>query len=620
VGVIGAHAVDSVNVATRAQSSTPLQPAFSPTAAAMQGHKVVLINSQRHQVLVVDTASGRVDRLPMPGLQPPDQITVRDRLVFVNASDGASALVIGSGGVKTVTKYTGPPPSHPKPLKFPTPARTKAQPVNTPATPQPPKNPHRPGTPAHPRAVAGNASATVSWGAAAANGGAITTYKLSWTGSDGSSGKKTVSGNTLGTPVGGLANGTSYVFTVAAVNSAGQGPGASAPPVTPSSNVPNAPSGVTATASQPDGSVSLSWSAPGKGGAQVASYTITEVGTGTQVESGVTGTSTTLGASQGLVVGTAVQFQVTAIGTSGLSSTPSAASNAVTPFQAPGAPAVTNPVYATSGTSATLTVSCDTTCQAGRPAQTYQVTLSPSGPSLPAVTAASGGGATTISLTGLTPNTSYTASVTVTDTAGVTGPPDVVALTMPGPPSVSNVKVSGSGLTLAVTATVKDGGETTTCSVSVSGGASASGACGGTISVGVSTYNISYTVTFTATNPAGSTSATGTGTSGLKALAADATDAFGTCAQYPVAIYKFCGGDSDVEPGPTFTTSTGSVKAGTVMQLSCWTTGGVDHGNVPAYRAGTNVWVHVTNSPGPGYMSILWFPNPNSVTSGLPKC
>ena len=590
-----------------------MQPAFSPTAAAMQGHKVVLINSQRHQVLVVDTASGHVDRLPMPGPQPPDQITVRDRLVFVNASDGASALVInGSGGVKTVTKYTGPPPSHPKPLKFPTPARTKAQPVNTPATPQPPKNPHRPGAPAHPRAVAGNASATISWGAANANGGAITNYRLSWTGSDGSSGQKTLSGNASrhdrrrpGQ------RDTRNVFTVAAVNSACQGPGASTPPVTPSSNVPNVPSGVTATASQPDGSVSLSWSAPGKGGAQVASYTITEVGTGAQVESGVTGTSTTLGASQGLVVGTAVQFQVTAIGTSGLSSTPSAPSAAVTPFQAPGAPTVTNPVYATSGTSATLTVSCDTTCQEGRPAQTYQVTLSPSGPSVPAVTAAPGGAATTISLTGLTPNTSYTASVTVTDSAGVTGQPDVVSLTMPGPPSVSNVKVSGSGLTLAVTATVTDGGETTTCSISVSGGSSASGNCGGTISVGVSTYNTSYTVTFTATNPAGSNSATGSGMSGLKALTADATDAFGTCTQYPPPTYKFCGGNSDVEPGPNFTTSTGSVKAGNrnVAQL-------LDDGRRrPRQRARLQgghqrQWVHVTNSPGPGYMSNPVVPQP----------
>lgn len=182
---------------------------------------------------------------------------------------------------------------------------------------------------------------------------------------------------------------------------------------------------------------------------------------------------------------------------------------------------------------------------------------------------------------------------------------------------MSNVNVTGSGETLGVTATVRSSGDGTRCSVSVSGGSSATGSCDGTITVAVSMYNTSYTVTYTATNAVGSASHSVSATSGLKALTANATDAYGTCARYP---QKFCGPDSDVEPGPTFTTSIGSVIGGTVMSLNCWTTGGIDYGNVPPYNAGTNVWVHVTNSPGPGYMSILWFPHPSSVTSGLPKC
>ena len=48
----------------------------------------------------------------------------------------------------------------------------------------------------------------------------------------------------------------------------------------------------------------------------------------------------------------------------------------------------------------------------------------------------------------------------------------------------------------------------------------------------------------------------------------------------------------------------------------CWTTGGEDYGNVPPYTNGSNVWVDI---PGHGYMSILWFPDPNSVTSQLPE-
>jgi hypothetical protein len=421
-----------------------------------------------------------------------------------------------------------------------------------------------------------------------------------------------VSGSTLGKAIQGLNNGTPYVFTITAVNALGQGPSASTSAVTPSSSVPDAPTGVRAAVSGPDGSVTLSWSPPDNN-FHIASYTVSEVGSGAQLLTGATGTSATIGPSQGLMVGTPVQFQVSAVGTSGLSSAPSAPSAAVTPYQAPAAPAVTVSSYAQSGTSAVLSVTCDMTCQGGLPVQTYQVTLSPSGPSVPPVPAVAGG-ATTVTLNGLTPNTSYTAAVTVTDTAGATGPADTVALTTPGPPTVSNVKVSGNGQALNVTATVGTGGETTTCSVSVSGGGSASGACGGTISVSVPTYNTSYSVTYTATNAAGPVSQTASGTSGLKALTANATQAFGTCP----GISQYCGGNSHMEPTPNFVPNNGAplVTEGTQEMAGCWTTGGVDHG-VVAYTSGTNLWVQM---PGQGYMSILWFLNPDSVTAGLPKC
>ena len=98
--------------------------------------------------------------------------------------------------------------------------------------------------------------------------------------------------------------------------------------------------------------MSLTWSAPGSGAA-VATYTVTEAGSGEQVLTGVTGTSTTIGPSQGLVVGTPVQFQVTAVSAGGLSSTPSAPSAPVTPYQDPGAPAVQVASISQTGTSAT---------------------------------------------------------------------------------------------------------------------------------------------------------------------------------------------------------------------------------------------------------------------------
>jgi hypothetical protein len=127
-------------------------------------------------------------------------------------------------------------------------------------------------------------------------------------------------------------------------------------------------------------------------------------------------------------------------------------------------------------------------------------------------------------------------------------------------------------------------------------------------------YNTSYSVTYTATNAAGPVSQAASGTSGLKALTANATQAFGTCP----GISQYCGGNSHMEPTPNFVPNNGAplVTQGTQEMAGCWTTGGVDHG-VVAYTSGTNLWVQM---PGQGYMSILWFLNPDSVTAGLPKC
>jgi serine protease len=78
----------------------------------------------------------------------------------------------------------------------------------------------RPGAPGSVTAQAGNASATVSWAAAAANGSPITRYTV--TASPGGA-TATSTGATTAT-VTGLANGTAYRFTVTATNAVGTGP------------------------------------------------------------------------------------------------------------------------------------------------------------------------------------------------------------------------------------------------------------------------------------------------------------------------------------------------------------------------------------------------------------
>ena len=610
VGVVGGTTVGTVNAITGATTTTRLAAPVTASQMAMQGHNIVLINQARHDVLVVDTPAHRLLRtLTMPHGQVPDGLTVRDRLVFVNDSQGDAALVISGAKSRTVIKYTGPPPQR---------QRTKV-PVRTPSRSQGHLgHPKPPGAPQNPVATAGNASATVGWRPAAANGSAISAYIISWTGSDGSRGQQSVGGSTLSADVRSLSNGVRYTFTVAARNALGEGPGAQTGSVTPSSSIPGAPAGVTATASGSD-AVTLRWTAADHG-YHIRNYTVWQLGSTVPLRQNVSGTSVTLGSADNLVIGTPVQFQVQALGTSGASGPKSAPSAPVTPYGPPGLPTVSTPQPAPSGTSATFTVSCPAACQNGQPPKSYQVALNPAAGAIPPVQANADGSAVTVTLTGLSQNTPYTATVTVTDKAGITGTsPTIVPFTTLGPPTVSGLSASGvnsaSNPTMSVSATVGNGGLTTTCTVTVNGAATADPSCGA-ISVGTPLFYTSYGVTFTATNADGTNSASGSGRSGLKILTANATTAFGTCpASNPP---PFCGGNSHMEPTPNFVANNGAplVTQGTTELAGCWTTGGIDHGNVSPYTAGSTSWVHM---PGAGYMSVLWFPSPNTVTAGLPQ-
>jgi hypothetical protein len=640
LAVVGADAVDAVDAATGAVTTTPLASAIAPVQAVMRGSSVVIIDSLTHQVLMVDPASGRPPTpLRVPGVQDPDTLTVQDRLVFVNDSQDSSAAVIdGDGTVVPVSKYLpdpkpAPSVSKPAPSSAP-PAPTESHPTgptgptgasptgnrpggSRPSSP-PPHKAGPPGAPGAPTATAGNASASLGWRAAAPNGSAVTLYHLAWTGSDASTGMLDVPGTALGTTVPGLTNGVQYTFTIAAQNAVGRGPAATSNPVTPSGNVPDAPTGVTAATPTPDGTVALSWTAPDHN-YHVAAYTIWAAGSTVPLMSGVPGTSVTLGAQQGLVVGTPVQFQVSATGTVGAAEgDKSAPTTPVTPYLPPTAPKVAVASIATDGTSAHITVSCDATCQQGSAPSKYRVALSPAATGPISVDAAADGSPVTVPLSGLTANTSYTLTVGVTDAAQATGPTRTTSLTTTGPPTVSGVSAGAGGLTLSVSANVGRGGLATDCWVTVDGTSinSHSTACG-TISVGVSTYNQTYTVHYYAQNAAGQATGQTTVMTGTKAITADATAIFGTCPTKNPP--KYCGGDSHVlsAPGWNANNEVVLVKQGTTVQALCWM-----NANPPdtgPNNASSTIWIRVS-SPANGYMSNFWMLDPNSATANLPGC
>ena len=171
-------------------------------------------------------------------------------------------------------------------------------------------------------ATAANTTATLLWTPATDNGGAaVIGYIITP-----SSGTLVTVGNVTTYTLTGLTDGTSYTFTVAAINTIGTG-GNSAPsnPVTPNATAPGAPTVLVASAGNT--TAILTWTAPAdNGGSVIIGYVITP-SSGTPITVGnVTSFTVT-----GLVNGTGYTFTVAAINQLGTGTTSLAASNTVTP-------------------------------------------------------------------------------------------------------------------------------------------------------------------------------------------------------------------------------------------------------------------------------------------------
>jgi len=190
--------------------------------------------------------------------------------------------------------------------------------------------------------AAGTTSASVSWNAPT-TGGAPSSYKITpYVGSTAKT-PTTVNAPATTTTVTGLTNGTTYRFTVQAVNPAGNGPeSAQSNTVTPLNPVaPTAPRNVIAR--PVTAAAQVEWSAPaGDGDSPITGYTVTPyIGSTAQtpVQAGASATSLKV---NGLVNGTDYTFRVTATNAigSGPASSPSNVANPANTLFELGTPSV----------------------------------------------------------------------------------------------------------------------------------------------------------------------------------------------------------------------------------------------------------------------------------------
>ena len=437
--------------------------------------------------------------------------------------------------------------------------------ASTPAAPGPP------GTPTAPTATAGNASATVSWTAPGNVGGGIDHYTVTASGIGGQT-CVTTDGTTTSCTVSGLANGTSYTFTVVA-NGVGTSGDSSASvatqAVTPGPS--GAPTAVLVTAG--NGSIDVSWTAPVNAGAGITGYTATASGGGNHTCT--TGDQATTHCTiSGLTGGTSYTVTVVANGPGG-DSAASAASSPVTPGPA-GAP--TN-VNATAGNQK-ITVSWSAPVNTGAGIDHYLATASPGGQ-----TCATADNTTfTCDITGLTAGTSYTVSVVAVGGSGTgTSAASGTASAVPGPPGTPTAVSAVAGNTQATVSWTAPAGGGAIASYTVTG--SPGGTCttldGSTTSCIVTGLSNGTAYTFTvrangvgATGNSTASSASTAVTPGMAPGAPTAVVASAGTGQVTVS-WQAPGNAGDGISGYTVTASPGGATCQTndAAALSCAVTG-----------------------------------------------
>ena len=324
-----------------------------------------------------------------------------------------------------------------------------------------------PGAPTGLMATAnGNTRIDLSWTAPASDGGsAITGYRIEIS-PNGNSNWTTHLANTSGTGTTyshtGLAAGTTRHYRVSAINTNGAGAASNVDGATTGTTVPDAPTGLAATASG-NTRINLSWTAPASdGGSPITGYRIevsSDGGTSWSDHVASTNVPATTYSHTGLAAGTTRHYRVSAINTNGAGA-PSSVDDATTGTTVPGAP---TGLTATASGTTRIDLSWTAPGSDGGSAITgYKIEESPNGNSN-WTTLEADTNATTYAHTGLAGGTTRHYRVSAINSNGAGAPSNVdgatTGTTVPDAPTSLAATASGTTrINLSWTAPGSDGG------------------------------------------------------------------------------------------------------------------------------------------------------------------
>ncbi|MEU7872001.1 fibronectin type III domain-containing protein [Dactylosporangium sp. NPDC049140] len=536
-------------------------------------------------VYVLDGQGKALDPIRIQAGGKPLEIEVREDRMFINAPGGSTARVVDAKNhVTTVDKYANDVLGGDAPPAPPPPQQTK-----------PPVGP--PGAPARVNAVAGNATARVTWTAAPPNGAAVTKYVVEGDGQP----PHEVGATQRALDITGLTNGQTYKFTVYAVNAKGNGPKKAANPVVPTRDVPDAPVSVAATAN-PDGTVAVTWPAANGQGHKIAKYVVTTVGTGESKTFESAQPQFTVPAGE-LAYGTQVAFKVAAINDIGGSSPQSPLSPSVVPFNKPGTPTGLT-VKASTTKRGTVVATWKAPADNGSPLTGYEATVNGTKSTI--------GTALTHEFTGFKDAEAVTVQLRAINKAGQSAPASGSGTTLAAPKmTVSGDSAALNSITVRFTAT--DGGSPATCQVDVAGGGSASGACSGSLTVNGLWPNTAYSYTATITNDAGMT-ASGTGSVSTPVYKGTVI-----CNDPSYCGKTASGGGIWVYKAPSQSGSgIGDVFNGESYTAICWTNTSVSINAEPYGGKKSTQWIKISFM-GENYIPYAWLNLPSG-TGPLKQC